>query len=128
MGAAWDSERARPASGASLVSEFPRADPSLSFRKAPAMSITVLSPVGINRVEARAISERPASLEGLDIGILINNKPNSEFLQDQIAALLHERYAIGKVHKKIKPNASVGARGLDAFAKEVQAVITAIGD
>jgi len=92
------------------------------------MSITVLSPVGINRVEARAISERPASLEGLDIGILINNKPNSEFLQDQIAALLRERYAIGKVHKKIKPNASVGARGLDAFAKEVQAVITAIGD
>jgi hypothetical protein len=92
------------------------------------MSVTVLSPVGINRVEARPISPRIASLEGADLGILINNKPNSEFLQDQITAFLRERYKIGKVHKKIKPNASVGAKGLDAFAKEVKAVITAIGD
>jgi hypothetical protein len=92
------------------------------------MSITVLSPVGINRVEARPVSARIASLEGADLGILINNKPNSEFLQDTVANLLRERYKIGKVIKKIKPNASVGARNLDVFAKEVKAVITAIGD
>jgi hypothetical protein len=92
------------------------------------MSLTVLSPVGINRVEARAVSQRIASLEGADIGILINNKPNSEFLQDQIVAFLRERYKIGKVVKKIKPNASVGAKNLETFAKEVKAVITAIGD
>lgn len=92
------------------------------------MSLTVLSPVGINRVEARSVSPRIASLEGAAIGILINNKPNSEFLQDQITALLRERFKIGKVVKKIKPNAAVGAKNLDVFAREVKAVITAIGD
>lgn len=92
------------------------------------MSMTVLSPVGINRVEARPASPRIRSLDGANLGILINNKPNSEYLQDQVAALLRERYKIGKVIKKTKPNASVGAKGLDLFAKEVQAVITAIGD
>lgn len=92
------------------------------------MSMVVLSPVGINRVEARPVSPRIGSLEGANLGILINNKPNSEFLQDTVAALLRERYKIGTVIKKIKPNASVGAKGLEQFAKEVQAVITAIGD
>lgn len=92
------------------------------------MGITVLSPVGINRVEARPVSPRMRSLDGATLGILINNKPNSEFLQDTVAALLKERYQIGNVVKKIKPNASVGAKGLDQFAKEVGAVITAIGD
>jgi hypothetical protein len=92
------------------------------------MSLTVLSPIGINRVEARGVSPRIATLEGADIGILINNKPNSEFLQDQITALLRERFKIGKVIKKIKPNAAVGAKNLDVFAREVKAVITAIGD
>lgn len=92
------------------------------------MSLTVLSPIGINRVEARGVSPRISSLEGADIGILINNKPNSEFLQDEITALLRERFKIGKVIKKIKPNAAVGAKHLDVFAREVKAVITAIGD
>jgi hypothetical protein len=92
------------------------------------MSLTVLSPVGINRVEARPISPRIKSLEGATLGILINNKPNSEFLQDQIAELLKQKYKIAKVVKKVKPNASVGAKGLELFAKEVGAAITAIGD
>jgi len=92
------------------------------------MSLTVLSPIGINRVEARGVSPRIPTLEGADIGILINNKPNSELLQDQITALLRERFKIGKVVKKIKPNAAVGAKNLDAFAGQVKAVITAIGD
>ncbi|HUJ76139.1 MAG TPA: hypothetical protein VL359_14850 [bacterium] len=92
------------------------------------MSITVLSPVGINRVEARAISARLPTLDGVTLGILINSKPNSEFLQERLAALLGEHYRINKVVKKIKLIASVGAKGLDTFAREVQAVVTAIGD
>ena len=90
--------------------------------------ISVLSPIGINRVESRAISGRIASLEGAKIGVLNNNKPNSEFLQDQMVKLLAERYRLDAVVKKVKPSASIPAEGLDRFAREVEAVITAIGD
>ena len=90
--------------------------------------ISVLSPIGINRVEARAISGRIGSLEGAKLGVLNNNKPNSEFLQDQMIKLLAERYRLDAVVKKVKPNASVPAEELDQFAREVEAVITAIGD
>ena len=90
--------------------------------------ISVLSPIGINRVESRVISERIGSLDGAKIGVLNNNKPNSEFLQDQMVKLLGERYRLDAVVKKVKPSASVPAEELDRFAREVEAVITAIGD
>ena len=90
--------------------------------------VTVLSPLGINRTEARAPAPRIARLEGAVIGILNNSKPNSLPLQEHIAALLGERYKLRGVVKKLKPSASLGAEGLDTFAREVGAVITAIGD
>ena len=90
--------------------------------------LSVLSPIGINRVESRAISGRIGSLDGAKKGVLNNNKPNSEFLQDQMVKLLGERYRLDAVVKKVKPSASVPAEELDRFAREVEAVITAIGD
>jgi hypothetical protein len=44
--------------------------------------ITVWSPLGINRVEARPITPRLDSLDGVTLGILNNNKPNSLRLQE----------------------------------------------
>ncbi len=90
--------------------------------------ISVLSPIGINRVESRAISGRIGNLDGAKVGLLNNNKPNSEFLQDHMVKLLGERFRIEAVVKKVKPGPSVPAEELDQFAKEVGAVITAIGD
>jgi hypothetical protein len=90
--------------------------------------ITVLSPLGINRTEARPPSARIPRLEGAVLGILNNSKPNSLPLQRHIAALLGERFKLGGIVTKLKPSASLGAEGLDAFAKGVGAVITAIGD
>ncbi|MBI4083878.1 MAG: hypothetical protein HY423_14835 [Candidatus Lambdaproteobacteria bacterium] len=90
--------------------------------------ITVLSPVGINRVEAQPIAPRLKSLEGVKIGILNNSKPNSLPLQERIVELLSKQYKFGGVVKKQKPNASVGAEKLDVYAREVGAVITAMGD
>ena len=90
--------------------------------------ITVYSPLGVNRVEAQAIADRIPQLKGLTIGILNNSKTNSLMLQEEVARLLDERFQIGGVIKNIKPNAALGAEGLEAFSKEVQAVITAIGD
>jgi hypothetical protein len=90
--------------------------------------ITVLSPVGINRVAARSMAPRLASLEGVALGILNNSKPNSLVLQERVAELLGRDAAIGKVVVKQKSSAAVGADDLDGYAQEVGAVITAIGD
>jgi hypothetical protein len=84
--------------------------------------------VGINMVESRAISSRISDLKNVTIGIMNNSKTNSLMLQEEIIRLLEERYNLKAVVKNIKPNASNGADNLESFSKEVEAVITAVGD
>ena len=90
--------------------------------------VTVYSPLGLNRVESRAISSRIAELTGVPIGIMNNSKTNSLMLQEEIVRMLEQRYKFKAIVKNIKPNASHGADNLESFSKEVQAVITAVGD
>ena len=87
----------------------------------------VLSPVGINRVGAQPIAPRLPSLDGVTLGILNNSKPNSLALQERVE-LLAKQHSVGGVVTKQKPSAAIGAEGLDTYAREVGAVITAIGD
>jgi hypothetical protein len=89
--------------------------------------ITVLSPLGINRVGSQPLAPRVRSLEGVRLGILNNSKPNSLELQRRVVELLGQRHPVRSVTKQ-KPSAAIGADGLDTYAKEVDAVITAIGD
>lgn len=90
--------------------------------------ITVLSPVGINRIGAQPITPRLTSLDGVTLGILNNSKPNSLRLQERVVALLSRKYTLGGVVTQQKPSAAVGAEQLDRYAGEVGAVVTAIGD
>ena len=90
--------------------------------------ITVLSPLGVNRVGARPIAARLRSLDGVTVGILNNSKPNSLELQRRVVELIAKQHSVGGVVTKQKPSAAIGADGLDAYAREVGAVITAIGD
>jgi len=90
--------------------------------------ITVLSPLGVNRVEARPVTKRFSSLDGITIGILNNGKPNSLALQQRVVELLGKRYRLAGVVTKQKSSAAVGAEKIDGYAQEVGAVITAIGD
>jgi hypothetical protein len=90
--------------------------------------ITVLSPVGINRVEARPVAGRIASLQGVRLGLLNNNKPNAALLLERVAGLLRAQHGLGGTAIKQKPHSSVGADRLDDYAKEVQAAIVAVGD
>ena len=92
------------------------------------MAITVFSPLGTNRVDARPITPRLPTLDGVTLGVLNNSKPNSLLLQQRVAELLGKRYRIGEVVTKQKPSAAIGAEKLDVYAREVGAVITAIGD
>ena len=90
--------------------------------------ITVLSPEAINRIGAQPITPRLPSLDGVRLGLLNNNKPNSLSLQERVAELIGRKHALGGVVAKQKPNAAIGAEGLDVYAAEVGAVVTAIGD
>jgi hypothetical protein len=89
--------------------------------------ITVLSPVGVNRVGSQPIAPRLRSLDGVTLGILNNSKPNSLELQRRVVELIGQRHSVSSVTKQ-KPSAAIGAEGLDAYVKEVGAVITAISD
>ena len=91
-------------------------------------AITVLSPVGVNRVGSRPLSPRLTSLDGVTIGILNNHKPNSLPLQQRVVELLGKQSTLGGVVTKQKPSAAIGAEKLDVYAREVGAVVTAIGD
>ena len=91
-------------------------------------AITVLSPVGINRVEAQALAPRLSSLGGVKLGLLNNSKTNSLLLQQQVVELLARQHRLGDVVIKQKPSAAVGAEKLDVYAREVGAAVTAIGD
>jgi hypothetical protein len=90
--------------------------------------ITVLSPLGVNRIDAQAIAPRLPSLDGVTLGILNNSKPNSLPLQERVVELLARRHRLGEIVTRRKPSAAVGAEKLDVYAREVGAVITAIGD
>jgi len=90
--------------------------------------ITVLSPLGVNRVGAQPLAPRVRSLDGITLGILNNSKPNSLELQRHLVELLGRYHPVTGAVTKQKPSAAIGAEGLDAYAKEVGAVITAIGD
>ncbi|HKI99236.1 MAG TPA: hypothetical protein VKB51_12250 [bacterium] len=90
--------------------------------------ITVLSPVGINRVEARPVSGRIPSLQGIRLGLLTNSKPNAAELLEGVARLLSAEHDLAGTTPKRKPHSSVGAEGLDDYAREVQAAVVAVGD
>ena len=90
--------------------------------------ITVLSPLGVNRVGAQPLAPRLRSLDGVTLGILNNHKPNSLELQRRVAELLAKEHRVAGSVTKQKPSAAIGAEGLDAYAREVGAVITAISD
>ena len=84
--------------------------------------ITVLSPLGINRVGSQPLAPRLSSLDGVKLGLLNNSKPNSLELQRHVVELLAKQHPVAGVVTMQKPSAAIGAEGLDAYAKEVGAV------
>jgi len=90
--------------------------------------VSVLSPLGVNRVAARPIAPRLSTLDGVKLGVLNNSKPNSLMLQERIVERLAKHYGLAGVVVKQKSSAAVGADDLDGYAREVGAVVTAISD
>lgn len=90
--------------------------------------IEVLNPRIDVAAKGAPVARRPSSLNGLVVGLLNNNKPNADLLQDHLVDLLARRYAIADRVWKRKPGPSLPAEGLEAWAPHCHVVINASGD
>ena len=90
----------------------------------------VYDPRGQITVDPVTPTQRPASLEATRIGILNNSKWNASKLLRHVVAQLEVVHSFTSVQHYSKTSFSSPADGalFDQIAKEVDVVITAIGD
>ncbi len=69
----------------------------------------VLSPVAESKVSQEAPRALPAELAGKTVAFLDNTKANFELLAREMAALLSERFGLGRVVYQRKANAATPA-------------------
>ncbi len=76
------------------------------------------------------LAARPATLEGLRVGLLDNSKNGVSRFLDHLEAVLSERYAGLTFVRGRKPNASrpAPAEVLDRLTAECDVVVSAVGD
>jgi len=92
--------------------------------------IRVLDPTGQPTIVQQGMADRPDTLDGAVIGLMANNKLNSEPLLEAIYDVLAERFELGGRVAVNKGDASRPADPgvLDGIASDVDVVITANGD
>ena len=80
--------------------------------------------------EKAIIAPRPASLEGMSIGLLANGKQNSAELLEMIYEVLADRYDFSVVIAKNKGNASRPCPEdlLEELAERCDVIVTSTGD
>ena len=90
----------------------------------------VFDPRGLVETEPLALSERPATLNGLRLGILDNTKWNANRLLRKTVAKLQEEISIAAVNYYRKESFSKEADPalIAAIAADNDVVVTAIGD
>lgn len=93
-------------------------------------TIRVLDPTSPQLIATDGMADRPESLDGMRIGLLLNSKLKSEPLLDAIYEVLADRFDIGSVYKLDKGEASRPADPdlLIDFSKEVDVALLANGD
>ena len=90
----------------------------------------VLDPTAPQSIATDGMAERPESLQGLSVGLLRNDKLNSEPLLDAIYDVLAERFDVATAYKINKGDASRPAEPdlLGDFSNEVDVALLANGD
>ena len=93
-------------------------------------TLRVLDPTATQSIAAAGMAERPDSLAGKRVGLLSNDKLNSEELLDAIYDVLAERFDVAASHRLNKGDASRPAESefLSAFSSEVDVALLANGD
>ncbi len=92
--------------------------------------IVTLDPRGTSTHENTGIAPRPGSLDGLVIGLLSNNKPNSELLLRDVAELVGRQYAVKDVVEANKGSHRIPAPAemIADIADRCDVVITATAE
>ena len=90
----------------------------------------VLDPTALQSIATDGMAERPESLKGLRIGLLRNDKLNSEPLLDAIYDVLADRFEVAYAYRINKGDASRPAEPdlLGDFSNEVDVAVLANGD
>jgi hypothetical protein len=90
----------------------------------------VLDPTAPQSIATDGMADRPDSLSGMRVGLLRNNKLNSEPLLDAIFDVLAERFEVSQAIKVNKGDASRPAEPdlLSDFSNEVDVALLANGD
>ncbi len=92
--------------------------------------LVTLDPRGSSTHVDTGIASRPASLDGLVIGLLSNNKPNSELLLSDVADMLKQQYSVKDVVEANKGSHRIPAPAemIADLAKRCDVVITATAE
>ena len=95
-----------------------------------ANELITLDPRGSSTHQDTGIAARPASLDGLTIGLLSNNKPNSELLLRDVADMLKREYAVKDVVEANKGSHRIPAPAemIADLAERCDVVITATAE
>jgi len=93
-------------------------------------ALRLLDPTGYVRPAPAALARRLQSLDGKVVGFLDNGKWNVDALFARLEEHLRQRYRLGGVIKRRKPNISKPAPAeiIRELAEGCDLVITAIGD
>ncbi len=92
--------------------------------------LVTLDPRGGSTHEDTGIAPRPHSLDGLVIGLLSNNKPNSELLLRDVADLVKQQYEVKEVVEANKGSHRIPAPAeiITDLAERCDVVITATAE
>ena len=90
----------------------------------------VLDPTAQQSIATDGMAERPQSLKGMRVGLLRNDKLNSEPLLDAIYDVLADRFEVATAYRINKGDASRPAEPdlLRDFSNEVDVALLANGD
>ena len=92
--------------------------------------LITLDPRGGSMHENTSIAQRPRTLDGLVVGLLSNNKPNSELLLRDVANLVKKQYAVKNVVEANKRSHRIPAPAemIAEMAEQCDVVIAATAE
>ena len=92
--------------------------------------LVTLDPRGSSTHENTGIAPRPQSLDGLVVGLLSNNKPNSELLLRDVAELVRQEFDVKDVVEANKGSHRIPAPAemIADLAERCDVVITATAE
>ena len=92
--------------------------------------LITLDPRGGSMHENTGIAQRPGTLDGLVVGLLSNNKPNSELLLRDVANLVKKQYAVKDVVEENKGSHRIPAPAemIAELAEQCDVVIAATAE